>query len=61
MQCGYCTSGMLIAGQALLQDNANPSEEDIVEAIGRNLCRCTGYRQIIDAISLAAKKLKEVV
>tara|TARA_B100001094_G_C17666425_1_gene546667 strand:- start:317 stop:610 length:294 start_codon:yes stop_codon:yes gene_type:complete len=61
MQCGYCTSGMLMAGHALLQDNANPSEEDIVEAIGGNLCRCTGYRQIIEAIALAAQKLKDAV
>lgn len=61
MQCGYCTSGMLMAGHALLQDNANPLEEDIVEAIGGNLCRCTGYRQIIEAIALAAQKLKGAV
>ena len=61
MQCGYCTPGMLMAGHALLQDNANPLEEDIVEAIGGNLCRCTGYRQIIEAIALAAQKLKSAV
>ena len=61
MQCGYCTSGMLMAGHALLQDNANPLEEDIVEAIGGNLCRCTGYRQIIEAIALAAQKLRGAV
>lgn len=61
MQCGYCTPGMLMAGHALLQDNANPLEEDIVEAIGGNLCRCTGYRQIIEAIALAAQKLKGTV
>ncbi len=60
-QCGYCTSGMLMAGHALLQDNANPLEEDIIEAIGGNLCRCTGYRQIIEAIALAAQKLKGAV
>lgn len=59
MQCGYCTPGMLMAGHALLQQKADPSEEDIVEAIGGNLCRCTGYRQIIQAIALAAKRLKE--
>ena len=61
MQCGYCTSGMLMAGHALLQDNENPLEEDIIEAIGGNLCRCTGYRQIIEAIALAAQKLKGAV
>ena len=60
-QCGYCTSGMLMAGHALLQDNENPLEEDIIEAIGGNLCRCTGYRQIIEAIALAAQKLKGAV
>ena len=61
MQCGYCTSGMLMAGHALLQDNENPLEEDIIEAIGGNLCRCTGYRQIIEAIALAAQKLRGAV
>ena len=61
MQCGYCTSGMLMAGHALLQDNANPLEEVIIEALGGNLCRCTGYRQIIEAIALAAQKLKGAV
>lgn len=59
MQCGYCTPGMLMAGHALLQENADPSEEDIVEAIGGNLCRCTGYRQIVEAIALTATRLKE--
>ena len=59
MQCGYCTSGMLLAGHGLLQANQDPSEEDIIEAIGGNLCRCTGYRQIIEAIALAAKRLRE--
>jgi aerobic carbon-monoxide dehydrogenase small subunit len=61
LQCGYCTPGMLMAGHALLQENSDPTEEDIVEAIGGNLCRCTGYRQIIEAIALAAKKLKEAI
>jgi carbon-monoxide dehydrogenase small subunit len=59
MQCGYCTSGMLLAGHALLEANQDPSEEDIIEAIGGNLCRCTGYRQIIEAIALAAKRLRQ--
>tara|TARA_Y100001936_G_C15436265_1_gene341919 strand:+ start:83 stop:376 length:294 start_codon:yes stop_codon:yes gene_type:complete len=58
MQCGYCTPGMLMAGHALLQENTEPSEDDIVEAIGGNLCRCTGYRQIVEAIALAAERLK---
>lgn len=54
LQCGYCTPGMLIAAHALLQQNPEPSDDDIREAIGGNLCRCTGYTQIIDSIRLAA-------
>jgi len=57
LQCGYCTPGMLIASQALLDQTPNPSEEQIRDAIGGNLCRCTGYRQIVDAVQLAAQKL----
>jgi carbon-monoxide dehydrogenase small subunit len=57
LQCGFCTPGMLIAAQALLRATRNPSEEEIREAIGGNLCRCTGYKQIIDAIKLAALRL----
>ena len=55
LQCGYCTPGMLIAAQALLDANPRPSEAEIRAAIGGNLCRCTGYQQIVDAIQLAAK------
>jgi aerobic carbon-monoxide dehydrogenase small subunit len=58
MQCGFCTSGMLIAGHALLQRTLDPSRDDIVEAIGGNLCRCTGYQQIIEAIELASRRLR---
>ena len=58
LQCGYCTPGMLIAAQALLHQYSDPSEETIREAIGGNLCRCTGYTQIIDAIRLAAANLR---
>ena len=57
MQCGYCTPGMLIAGQALLAENQDPSETDIREAISGNLCRCTGYQQIVEAIAEAARRL----
>ena len=57
LQCGYCTSGMLIASQALLDKMPDPSEEQIRDAIGGNLCRCTGYRQIVDAVQLAASRL----
>lgn len=58
LQCGFCTPGMLIAAQALLTQNLAPSDEDIRTAIGGNLCRCTGYKQIIDAIKLAAARLQ---
>ena len=60
MQCGYCTPGMLMSAQALLQKNRAPTRADIVEAISGNICRCTGYGQIIDAIALAAQRLAGV-
>ena len=53
-QCGICTPGMLIAGRAYIEAGGGPSDEDIREAIAGNLCRCTGYTKIIDAIALAA-------
>jgi carbon-monoxide dehydrogenase small subunit len=59
LQCGYCTPGMLIAAQALLNENPTPSEHDIREAIGGNLCRCTGYQQIVEAVALAAQRMAE--
>ncbi|MEO1794823.1 MAG: 2Fe-2S iron-sulfur cluster-binding protein, partial [Pseudomonadota bacterium] len=49
-QCGYCTPGMLMAAKALLDRNPNPTRDEVVEAISGNLCRCTGYEPIIDAI-----------
>jgi len=58
LQCGYCTPGMLIAAQALLDANPRPTENEIREAIGGNLCRCTGYQQIVDAVRLAASLVK---
>src|SRR5258705_10230880 len=58
LQCGYCTPGMLIASQGLLKSNPNPSEAQIRDAIGGNLCRCTGYQQIVEAGQLAAKTLQ---
>ncbi len=57
LQCGYCTPGMLIAAHALLEENPTPSAEQIRDAIGGNLCRCTGYVQIVEAIALAAEKM----
>jgi|TARA_Y100000588_G_scaffold386426_1_gene481936 carbon-monoxide dehydrogenase small subunit len=59
MQCGYCTPGMLVASSALLCENPDPGEDDIREAISGNLCRCTGYQQIVEAVQLTAKRRKE--
>jgi carbon-monoxide dehydrogenase small subunit len=56
VQCGFCTPGMLMSAKALLNRNPEPTEEDIRIAISGNLCRCTGYRQIIDAIKEASVK-----
>jgi aerobic carbon-monoxide dehydrogenase small subunit len=56
LQCGYCTPGMLIACHALVQHNPHPDEAAIREAIGGNLCRCTGYQQIVDAVKLATAR-----
>ncbi len=55
-QCGICTPGMLRAGYAFLASDADPTEDNIREAIAGNLCRCTGYTKIIDAIALAAER-----
>ena len=57
LQCGFCTPGMMITGYALLEENPNPAEEDIRQAISGNLCRCTGYVNIVKAIQYAARKL----
>lgn len=54
-QCGYCTPGMLMAAKALLDRNPDPSREEVVEAISGNICRCTGYEPIINAILAAAR------
>jgi carbon-monoxide dehydrogenase small subunit len=56
VQCGFCTPGMLMSAYALLNENPQPSEEDIKEAIAGNLCRCTGYKQIIEAIRETQEK-----
>ena len=57
LQCGYCTSGFLLAATVLLRRTENPSRAEIERAISGNLCRCTGYTQIIEAIELAAERL----
>jgi carbon-monoxide dehydrogenase small subunit len=58
MQCGYCTPAMILTAHALLASNPDPSRDEIVEAISGNLCRCTGYAQIVEAISLAAERMR---
>ena len=58
VQCGFCTPGMVMAGKALLDKNPDPTEEDIKKAIRGNLCRCTGYKKIIEAIQLTAAILR---
>jgi aerobic-type carbon monoxide dehydrogenase small subunit (CoxS/CutS family) len=55
LQCGYCTPGMLMSATALLRENASPSEEEIRKGIQGNICRCTGYVNIIEAIKAAAQ------
>jgi carbon-monoxide dehydrogenase small subunit len=55
VQCGYCTPGMLMSAKALLDHNANPTEEEIRLAISGNLCRCTGYAKIVEAIKTASQ------
>ena len=57
LQCGYCTPGMVLAAEALLADTPNPTEGDVREAISGNICRCTGYVQIVEAVMLAADRL----
>jgi carbon-monoxide dehydrogenase small subunit len=57
LQCGFCTPGMIVRAYRLLQENKNPSEEEIRFGISGNLCRCTGYQNIVKAIQYAADKL----
>jgi len=59
LQCGYCTPGMVLAAHALLEQNEAPTREDIVEAISGNICRCTGYGQIVEAVEFAAERLRK--
>jgi aerobic carbon-monoxide dehydrogenase small subunit len=58
MQCGYCTPAMILAAHALLSKNPAPAREEIVDAISGNICRCTGYAQIVEAIALAAERMR---
>jgi carbon-monoxide dehydrogenase small subunit len=59
LQCGYCTPGFLMTLVPFLEENPNPSEAEIREAISGNLCRCTGYQNIVEAVKLAAEKMQE--
>ena len=58
VQCGFCTPGMLLSAYSLLVENSSPSEDEIKEAIAGNLCRCTGYKQIITAIQKTAEEIR---
>jgi len=58
-QCGYCTPGILMTAKALLEREPNPNRERIKEAISGNLCRCTGYQQIVEAVEEAARRMRE--
>ncbi len=58
LQCGYCTSGMLMTAEELLRNNPSPTRDEIAEAISGNLCRCTGYQTIIDSIETAAEMMR---
>ena len=60
MQCGYCTPAMILTAHALLADNPAPTRADIVDAISANICRCTGYAQIVEAIALAAERMRSL-
>jgi len=59
IQCGFCTPGMVMSAHSLLLQDKNPSRDRIKKAIAGNLCRCTGYQQIIDAVENAAKVMRE--
>lgn len=59
LQCGYCTPGMILSAHTLLQRTLQPTREDIVEAISGNICRCTGYGQIVEAVEIAAERLRQ--
>ncbi|GAA1597357.1 (2Fe-2S)-binding protein [Streptomyces globosus] len=61
VQCGFCTPGLLVQADALLEQNPDPTDQDIREALSGNLCRCTGYEKILDAVRLAAARQGEAV
>jgi carbon-monoxide dehydrogenase small subunit len=57
VQCGYCTPGMLMSAKALLDQNPSPSRDEITWALSGNLCRCTGYQKIVQAVEMAAEEM----
>ncbi len=59
-QCGFCTPGFLMMGTALLSSNPNPTESEVVEYMDGNICRCTGYRPIVNAVLLAAERMRDL-
>jgi len=59
LQCGYCTPGMILCAHDLLQQNTSPTEEEIRDGIGGNLCRCTGYQHIVNAVKAASRKMNQ--
>lgn len=61
LQCGYCTPGMILSAKHLLDKNPNPTEDEIRWGISGNLCRCTGYNKIVEAVQYAAEKMQEEV
>jgi carbon-monoxide dehydrogenase small subunit len=59
LQCGFCTPGMILSSKALLDNNANPNEEEIRKALEGNFCRCTGYTKIIESVKAAARRMRD--
>ena len=59
IQCGFCTPGMILMAKAFIEENDDPTDEEIREAIGGNICRCTGYVKIVEAIKVAAQRKRE--
>lgn len=59
VQCGYCTAGMIMTAKALLDENPNPAREEVKEYLAGNICRCTGYVKIVDAVLAAAKRMRK--
>ncbi len=59
VQCGFCTPGMILTAYALLRENSTPGRREIRHALRNNLCRCTGYQQIVDAVELAAERMRQ--